>query len=148
MEQAVARLAKLGEITPAYARSLTKHLMRICEPKYDDQFYGLDNPIRKALGTTTTAHPKEVWGEVAKKLLSKSSRVGFYANQLLAGGHDDHLSRGLEFHVPPKIYLDWVREDPKQRAAIAVPWLPVAMKNEDNSLRWDGELVEFIQRFW
>ena len=96
MEQAVVRLAKFGEITPAYARSLTKQLMRICQPGYEDQFYGLDNPIRKALGTTISAHPKEVWGEITKKLLSKSLRVRFYAGQLLPGGHDDHLSRGLD----------------------------------------------------
>ena len=148
LEQSVSRLAKLGTITATYARSLTKQFLRICQKRSDRVFYELDDPVRKALETMMSIHPDEVWNEIAKAVTSKSWHIRFHAEHLLASQHhDDHLARGLSFNVPPATYLEWVRENPKRRAATAVAWLPIAAKNDDGSLRWDPELEDFVREF-
>src|SRR5690606_30852180 len=50
------------------------------------------------------------------------------------------------FDVPQSIYLDWVREDPKTRAASAVAWLPIAGRQE-SGLKWHHELEAFVAEF-
>ena len=88
------------------------------------------------------------WAAVTKKLTSKSWYDRFYAENLLEARHrDDHLARGLSFGVPQNIYLDWVRENPKARAAITVAWLPIAEKETSGQLKWHPELEAFVAEF-
>jgi hypothetical protein len=148
MEQMVVRLAKLTVIDEAYAKKLAKQVLRICRQGTDRVFYELDDPVRKILGHVIALHPTVVWAEIAKKLTSKSWYDRFYAENLLDASHrDDHLARGLSFGVPQSIYLDWVREDPKTRAASAVAWLPIAEKEDSGRLKWHPELESFLSEF-
>lgn len=148
LEVAIRLLVKMGEVTKAFAAALTKQLLRICQRRADRLFYELDTPVRKALGMLVALHPQAVWTEIAKALTSRSWYVRFHSEHLLAEpGRDDHLSRGIAFHVPPDVYMKWVREDPKKRAALAIGWLPIAAKDADGHLRWDAELLEFLDEF-
>jgi hypothetical protein len=148
LAELVSRLAKLGAISPSYARSLTKQLLRICEKRSDRVFYELDDSVRKSLGAMISIHPAEVWKEIAKAVTSRSWHVRFHAEHLLASSHgDDHLARGLSFNVPPAIYLAWVREKPTKRAASAVAWLAIAAKDDEGSLCWERETEDFIREF-
>ncbi|HHY50671.1 MAG TPA: hypothetical protein GYA10_13090, partial [Alphaproteobacteria bacterium] len=112
-------------------------------------YYDLDDPVRKALGELIALHPREVWDEIAAKLLSKKWDVRFYAESLLADRHsnESHLARGISFPVPTDVILGWVREDPAKRARLAVAWLPVATKNDDGSLQWHPEIESFVGEF-
>lgn len=149
MEQMAARLAKLGAINEPYAKKLAKQVMSICRQGTDRVFYDLDDPIRKILDNLMTLHPLPVWNEITKKLTSRSWYNRFYAENLLEARHqnDDHLGRGLSFNVPAQIYMDWVREKAKARAAMAAAWLPIAEKGDAGQLKWHPELEAFVGEF-
>ena len=88
------------------------------------------------------------WEEVSKKLTSKSWYDRFYVEHLLeASRSDDHLARGLSFAVPSSVYLDWVRANPKARAADAVAWISIAEKDGSGRLQWHAELEAIVREF-
>jgi hypothetical protein len=148
MERMVERLAKLGTIDEVFAKKLARQVLRICRQGTGRVFYDFDDPVRTVLGQLVALHPKATWAEVAKKLASRSRYDRFYAENLLkAAHHDDHLARGLSFAVPQDIYLDWVRDNPEARAAIAVSWLPIAEREDSGRLKWHPELEAFVAEF-
>jgi hypothetical protein len=148
MEQLVRRLIKLGSVDKAYAAKLAKQLMSICRRGTDRVFYDLDDPVRKALGYLLEIYPDVTWAAIAKKLTSKTWHDRFYAENLLKSHHrDDHLARSLAVPVPPAIYMAWVREKPKERAAKVVTWLPIADRPEKGPLVWNPELNAFVDEF-
>jgi hypothetical protein len=148
LEETVALIAKLGEINVTYAKQLTKQLMSICKRPTHRVFYDLDGPVRMFLDTLMRIHPHEVWAIVSKQIINPSWHVRFYAKSLLETRHrDEHLSGGIAFHVPIELILKWVRDDPNDRAASAVDWLPIADQGEGGSLKWTREVEEFVSEF-
>ncbi|MHB1098534.1 MAG: hypothetical protein ACYCZR_03155, partial [Burkholderiales bacterium] len=149
LQEAIGKLVKMGEVSGPYAAKLVKQLLRICKKQAGHVFYDLDDPARKALGALIELHPKVVWDEISKKLLSPKWDIRYYTESLLGDRHtnDDHLARGLLFPVPSELILEWVRKDPATRAIPAAAWIPVAVKNSDGSLSWDPELERFVSEF-
>lgn len=148
LEQMVVLLAKLRDIPVTYAKQLTQRLMSICERRADRVFYELDSSVRKALDALMGIHPDQVWAVISSNIISPSWHVRFYARKLLESrSHDDHLSRGIAFNVPLELILQWVRQEPQHPAALAVDWLPVAVKDQDGSLKWSREVEEYIREF-
>lgn len=149
MEQMVRRLIGLGSIDETYAGKLAQQVMSICRQDTDRVFYDLDDSVRKILNDLMEHYPSAAWAEITKKITSKSPFACFYAEHLLKARHldDGYLGRGLAFNVPTEIYMGWVREKPKARAALAVAWLPIAGKNDAGQLNWHPELETFISEF-
>jgi hypothetical protein len=148
LEQLVERLAKLGLLSEAYSKKLAKQVLRICRQGNDRMFYDLDNPVRKILGQLIALHSKVTWVEITKKISSQSWHERFYVENLLEARHqDNHLGRGLAFSVPSNIYLDWIRESPKTRAAKAVAWVSIAEKLDSGQLKWHVELEALVTEF-
>lgn len=148
MEQLVHRLVQSGAIDKPYATKLAKQLMSICRRGADSVFYELDDPVRRALGYLLDIYPDVVWAAIATKLTSKSWHDRFYAENLLESHHrDDHLARPLAVPVPPAVYMAWVREEPQERAVMAVAWLPIADRPEKGPLAWNPELSAFVDEF-
>lgn len=148
LQHMVERLAALGTVTENYAKKLAKQCLRICRQRNNNVFYVLDDPVRSILGQLVAMYPQTIWAEIAEMLTSKSWYERHRAADLLeTRPGDNHLSRGLSFSVPRHVYLAWVREHPKTRAAIAVAWLPIAEKNDAGQLSWHHELEEFVAEF-
>ncbi|HEV2513148.1 hypothetical protein [Bosea sp. (in: a-proteobacteria)] len=150
LESVVARLVTLGAVGKGYASKLAKQLIGICRQDTNSSvFFALDDPVRKILGQLMSLHPDQIWNEIAKVLTSRSRYARHRAEMLLEarGFRDDHLARGLAFHIPAEQFLTWVRIQPSDRAAIAVKWLPIAERNQDGSLFWHPELVAYVDEF-
>ena len=149
MEKMVERLVKLGAVNKTYATKLAKQVMRICRQGTNRHLSELHDPVRKVLNSLMTLHPDAVWNEISKKLTSKSSYDQFCAERLLKARKldENHLERGIAFHVPTQVYLDWVRKMPKDRAEMAVAWLPVAEKDNTGRFKWHAELEAFVSEF-
>jgi hypothetical protein len=119
LETMIVLIVESGEINAPYAKRLTKQLMSICDDRARRDFYALDDPVRKSLDALMRTYPAEVWAIVSAKVLSKLWRVRFYARNLLqAREESDHLNRAIAFHVPVELILLWVRDNPKERAAV------------------------------
>jgi hypothetical protein len=148
LEQMVETLSRQGAITRAFARALTRQVLFICRNRNDyDLFYELDDPVRKVLRTLMNVYPREVWTEIASLLVSEDCMIRHRAEQLVELSGDNSLGAGLLNALPSEFYLDWVRESPKQRAAIVMHWVPVADKAADGTLSWNPALESFVGEF-
>lgn len=147
LEQGVALLAKHNLLNGSYVRALIKRMLKLAKMKQSAIFFELDDPVRKILDKLTPIFPKEVWVEVAAALLWKDALHRYQLKQLLKSDRDDHIGAGPLFGLPSEIYLDWVRKDPKRRAALIAEWLPIAKKNDDGSFSWHPAVEAFLTEF-
>jgi hypothetical protein len=91
-------------------------------------------------------HPREVWQEASKLLISKDWHVRFYGEHLFEPLHQNHLGAGLLHDVPSNVYLSWVRKAPATRARVIVKWLPITVSH-DGILTWSTPLEDYIGEF-
>ena len=146
--QMVEKLSRHGAITRAFARALTKQVLQICQNKNDhDLFFELDDPVRKVLRILMNVYPHEVWTEIAPLLVSDEWLIRHRVEQLVELSDGDSLGAGLLDALPSEFCLDWAREDPKQRAAVVMHWVPVADKAADGTLSWNPSLKSFVSEF-
>src|SRR5262249_54264637 len=130
LEQSVALLAKNKVLDARYVRALARRMFALADVKESNIFMELDDAVRKVLSVLIRLFPAEVWAAVAPRLIAKRSRDEFWFEQLIKTESDDNLAAGPLFSLPPKFYLDWVRDDPAKRAAIVAKWLPISIKDE------------------
>jgi len=147
LKELVQLLDKHDAIDQKFARALSAQLFSICNQNRRDVFYPLDDPVRDALRTLIKRHPKAVWDEAAKLLVTDDALLRFRVMTLIETDRDDHLGAGLLFDLPPELYWDWVRKEPSERASIILKWLPVADRTDDGRLAWHPALSEFISEF-
>ncbi len=78
--------------------------------------------------------------------MSDSAGIDLYSvEELLVSDGDSYLFEGgFLYKIPEKTYLNWVRENPDERASIVTKWLPIAIKGEDGILAWHPDLESFI----
>jgi hypothetical protein len=147
LEEAVSRLAKGGAINRPFASALAKQLLSICHSRDHDLFFELDDYLRKCLQLLLKTNPGEVWTHMSALLLSKDWLVRERVKKLIEFRQDDNLGAGLLFNLPESLYLEWVRRNPEKRAAIAIEWLPIAIKAGDDKLAWHPALEAFVIEF-
>lgn len=94
-------------------------------------------------------YPDQIWQKIANALTSQCRHARHRVRMLLVdtGYDDDHLARGLTFHIPAEEVHTWVRAKPSERAAIAVEWLTIAERKPDGSLFWHPEIVALVDEF-
>lgn len=147
LKEMVGLLDRHGAINARFARVLTAQLFGICDRSRQNVFYTLDDPVREALITLMKRHPREVWVEVSRLLTSNDMLRRDQFDALVDAKHDDHLGPGLLFELPTELYLDWIRKDPRKRAAKTIKWLPIVIKSEDGPLTWHSALEDFVAEF-
>jgi hypothetical protein len=147
LEKMIRLLLKHSEIDKKFVLALVKQLLSICRQQRGEVFYALDGPVRSVIISLLASHPDEVWREVSKVLISRDSRVRFYAEHLFEPIHDNHLGPGLLHGLPPDIYLDWVRKAPTARAEVVIKWLPIATAQSNGTSAWNTELESYVNEF-
>lgn len=151
LELLIQALANQGQINKVFARAVAKRVLSICSQKDGDLFHKFDNVARAVLRTLIKSHATEVWSEVAPLLVSKNWLVKHRIEQLTQpSSHDENgnLKAGLLFSIPSDVYLNWVRENPTQRAALVMRWLPiVTVGDEDGALFWNRALEAYVNEF-
>jgi hypothetical protein len=150
LELLVLRLANQGQINAVFARGAAKRVLSICSQKDGDLFSKLDDPARNVLRTLMKSHASEVWSGVAPLLTSKNWLVKHRVESFIRpSSHQENgnLKEGLLFGIPSNVYLDWVRESPKQRAAFVIQWLPIANVGDDGALSWNPNLESYVNEF-
>lgn len=150
LELLIQKLAKEDRINGEFARAAAKRILGICTHKESHVFFKLDDPVRSVLRTLIESHAWQVWSEIAPLVVSKNWLVKHRVEQLIRPSsyhENDNLKAGLLFGIPSEMYLDWVRKNPKQRAALVVQWLPIATVADDRALTWDPRLESFINEF-
>lgn len=145
--QAIKLLARNGHITKQVAHSLVQQILSICNHREDRVFYELDSYAREGLTVLMEIHPKEVWDGISSMLLNEDALLVHMLENLLKFDHDNHLDKGLLYSLPAEIYLDWVRQNPEERAHVVVNWLPIATKNEGGTLSWHKAMEGFVSDF-
>jgi hypothetical protein len=147
LEQSATLLAKHKMLNAPYVRLLARRMLALVDVKDSNVIMELDGPVRKVLSLLMPLFPAEVWAAVAPRLIAKRSRSEFWLEHLINTESDDNFGAGPLFSLPPKTYLDWVRKDPANRAAIVAKWLPIATKNEAGGLSWHPAIESFVQEF-
>lgn len=144
-ERAIGLLRKHGMVNGPFVRTLTRRMLNLA--KRLSMFIEVDQLFRKVLSEFTPKYPTDIWLEVAPTLLEGTPLERHQVRQLLKPNHDDHFGAGLLFGLPQRLYLDWVREDAEKRAPLASEWLPIAKRNDDNSLAWHPAIESFVTEF-
>ncbi|WP_041163278.1 hypothetical protein [Mesorhizobium australicum] len=145
--ESVELLAKHGAIDTKFARAMTAQIVKLSQVPNSDVFFALDDPAREALQQLLKSHPAEAWEVLSSKLENKDPLVRHRLRRLIDQDREDWLGPGLLFELPRDLYLSWVRAEPATRASIAVPWLPLAVKQHDGSLVWHPAMVSFVEEF-
>jgi hypothetical protein len=147
LEQSVALLAKYKMLDARYARLLARSMFALADIEDTNAFMELHDAVRKVLSTLIRLFPSEVWAVGAPRLLAKRSGADFWLEQLIKTESDDNLGAGPLFSLPPKIYLEWVRQDPSKRAAILARQLPISTKDGVGKLSWHPAMESFVNEF-
>jgi hypothetical protein len=102
-------------------------------------------------------HPRVVVEEIVAQPVSDDLIKRFFGGVLR-----DDSDREANTHIDSGVLLDWVREDPAERAPRIARFIPYAAQNEEGSLNWSPLALELIdaapdraavleafeQRFW
>jgi len=146
LEQAVRTLLQANQVDRRFAAAVLRQLLGICRMTNSDVFYALDNHVRIIVGLLLPPHPKEVWQETARVLTSRDWHIRFHAEHLFEPPHEGHLGGGLLSHLPPDVFLTWVRKAPAVRARVVLKWLPMT-ETHDGSLTWSSHVEDFTDEF-
>jgi hypothetical protein len=147
LEQAFKLLLHHNELDNKFVSAFVVQLLSLCEPQKTTTFYILIGSVSSIIASLLNSYPNEVWHEISKVITSENPVVRFNAERLLAPPYEHHLAPGLLHRLRPQVYLDWVRQAPGARAAIAIKWLPITIVLSDGTSTWSPDLEAFIGEF-
>ncbi|MCS6292671.1 MAG: hypothetical protein H8J66_06305 [Nitrospira sp.] len=147
LERMIALLARLKLIDHQFAQALIDQLLSICSPIRADVFHELSGSARKSLSLLLGIYPREVWTRISKLLVTNDYLIRHQINWLFRDEHDNFLGARFSSAVPANLYLEWVREDPSNRASIVTKWLPITTTHESGNLEWHPAIKDFISEF-
>ena len=147
-EEGIKLLLKYEKADQNFISALIRQLYSICNEDKAHIFNDWYRLTKKLLNLLVQNHPELIWHQTVN-LMSDSAGIDLYSvEELLVSDGDGYLFEGgLLYKIPEQTYLNWVRENPDERASIVTKWLPIAIKGEDGILAWHPDLESFISEF-
>lgn len=147
-KESVKLMLKHKKIVQSFVSALVQQLYSICNEEKAHVFNDWYRLTKELLKLLVKDYPETIWNQTVN-LINNKVEINFYAlNELLTSDGDSYfLEGGLLYELPSEVYLDWVREDPDERASTVISWLPIARKRDDGTLDWHSDLENFILEF-
>jgi hypothetical protein len=146
LKSEIERLFKYGLLDGDSAAAVVRLLLTT--PDLDSGFrFDFEHYSGDILSATISAHPESVWRELAPRLNDRDPVRKRVLNRLLGRAQEEQFGPAVLFKLPERIYLEWVREKPEERAPIVVQWLPITDQLVENCPSWHPAIERFIAEF-